>query len=102
MKHRDYIAQREVSDPEFRKLREASRPKLQFRIALVRARLAAGLTQAEVAKAIGTKQSAIARLESGESNPTLDMMARLATALSVSFEIRPNATVEAHEAELSA
>lgn len=102
MKHRDYVAEREARDPEFRKAREAMRPQFEFRLALIKARLSAGLTQAEVAEAIGTKQSAIARLESGESNPTLDMMVRLASALSVSFEIRPNATVEAHEAELSA
>lgn len=97
MKHDDYVAEREARDPEFRREREASRPKLEFRIALVRARLAAGLTQAELAEAIGTKQSAVARLESGDSNPTLEMMTRLAKALSVSFEITPNATVAVHE-----
>lgn len=100
MKHRDYVSAREARDPEFRMLREASRPQLNFRIALVRARLAANLTQAELAEAIGTKQSAIARLESGSSNPTLDMMARLARALSVSFEITPDAGVEMHESQV--
>lgn len=102
MKHRDYVAEREARDPEFRKARERMRPQFEFRVALIEARLDKGMTQAEVAEAIGTKQSAVARLESGESNPTLDMISRLATALSVSFEIRPNATVETHEAELPA
>lgn len=102
MKHRDYVAEREARDPAFRKAREAGRPQFEFRKALVGARIASGLTQAEIAEAIGTKQSAIARLETGESNPTLDMMMRLASALSVSFEITPHSTVEVHEAETAA
>lgn len=97
MKHRDYVAEREARDPSFRKAREAERPRYEFQRALIGARLNAGLTQADLAEAIGTKQSAIARLEGGESNPTLDMMTRLAKALSISFEITPNSTVEVHE-----
>ena len=97
MNYREYVAEREARDPEFRKAREAGRPQYEFRRALIGARLAAGLTQAELAEAIGTKQSAIARLEGGESNPTLDMLVRLAKALSISFEITPDASVEVHE-----
>lgn len=98
MKHGDYVAQREARSPEFRKAREDGRTQFEFRVALIGARLASDLTQAELAERIGTKQSAIARLENGTSNPTLDMMARLAKALSVSFEITPDAGVEMHEA----
>ena len=99
MKYTDYVAQREAADPELKMLREKSRPQVNFRIALIRARLDANLTQAELAERIGTKQSAIARLENGSNNPTLDMMARLAKALSVSFEITPDAGVEIHASE---
>jgi DNA-binding XRE family transcriptional regulator len=97
MKHRDYVTDREARDPSFKKARDAGRPQFEFRRALIGARLAAGLTQAELAEQIGTKQSAIARLENGASNPTLDMLVRLAKALSVSFEITPDASVEMHE-----
>lgn len=99
MKYLEYVAERETADPELRRAREASRPQLNFRIALVRARLAANLTQAELADRVGTKQPAIARLENGTSNPTLDMMSRLARALSVSFEITADAGVELHESQ---
>lgn len=99
MKHRDYVAQREASDPAFRKAREASRPQFEFRKALVRARIASGMTHAEIAEAAGVTPATIVRLETGERNPTLDMMMRLASALSVSFEIMPNTTIEIHEHE---
>ena len=96
MKHRDYIAEREARDPAFRTAREAGRPQYEFRRALIGARLASGLTQAELAERMGTRQSAVSRLENGTSNPTLDMLVRLAKALSVSFEITRDASVESH------
>ena len=40
-----------------------------------------GLTQGELAKRIGTTQSAIARIESGRQNMTADMMKKLSQAL---------------------
>jgi transcriptional regulator with XRE-family HTH domain len=43
-------------------------------------RTRAGLTQTELARRTGTTQSSIARIESGGSLPTLDMLARLAHA----------------------
>ena len=41
-----------------------------------RARKRAGLTQRQLAMRLGTTQSAIARLESPASNPTVDMLER--------------------------
>jgi transcriptional regulator with XRE-family HTH domain len=43
-------------------------------------RTRAGLTQTELARRMGTTQSSIARIESGGSLPTLNMLARLAHA----------------------
>jgi UDP-N-acetylglucosamine 1-carboxyvinyltransferase len=40
-----------------------------------------GMTQAELAKHIGTTQSAIARIESGRQNVSADMLKKLSTAL---------------------
>ena len=53
-------------DPELAALVEEERRRLQLAEKIRSARQAAGLTQAQVAKQIGTTQSAIARLESGE------------------------------------
>jgi ribosome-binding protein aMBF1 (putative translation factor) len=43
-------------------------------------RTRAGLTQTELARRMGTTQSSVARIESGGSLPTLEMLARLAHA----------------------
>lgn len=45
-----------------------------------RARLAAGLTQAELAERLRTTQSAIARVERAGSNPTVDYLTRVVEA----------------------
>src|SRR5437764_190102 len=44
------------------------------------ARERAGLTQRELAARVGTSQPAIAKLEQGTSNPTVDTLARCAAA----------------------
>ena len=48
--------------------------------ALVRARTAANLTQAELARRIGTTQSAVARLEGGRVSPSFATLRRYAEA----------------------
>lgn len=95
----EYIAMREARDPAYRAAREATRPEFEFRRKLIGARLSAGLTQAELAERIGTKQSAISRLEGGDAEPSFDMLRRLAAALNVSFEILPTAAIVVHEFE---
>lgn len=44
-------------------------------------RLSAGLSQAQLAAAVGTSQSRIARLEAGKEDPSLGFLRRLAAAL---------------------
>lgn len=48
---------------------------------LVEARLEKNISQAELARRIGTQRSNICRLESGMQNPSLDMIIRVADAL---------------------
>lgn len=100
MNHRDYVAQREARDPAFREASERLRPQFEFRKALVGARLAAGLTQRQLAERMGTSQAAIARLESGTRLPSVDTLYRLAVILGVDFTITPQAplTVRQHQA----
>jgi transcriptional regulator with XRE-family HTH domain len=50
-------------------------------------RIKGEMTQAQLAEKMGTKQSAIARFESGRSNPTFDFIQRLATALGLKLSI---------------
>lgn len=52
-----------------------------FRDLVFRLRSEAGLTQAELAKRMGTTQSAIARMEGGGTRPTLETLEKLAGAV---------------------
>ena len=69
-----------MEDPEFRE--EYARVDDEFKLieALVRARTAAKLTQAELARRLGTTQSAIARLEDGRVSPSFATLPRYAEA----------------------
>lgn len=55
---------------------------------LVEQRVALGLTQTEVAARMGTSQSAVARLESGEADVRVSTLERYAAALDRSLEWR--------------
>lgn len=52
---------------------------------IVAARLEKGISQAELARMIGTQRGNICRLESGAQNPTLDMICKIASALGKEF-----------------
>ncbi|EHQ89527.1 helix-turn-helix transcriptional regulator [Desulfosporosinus youngiae] len=54
---------------------------------IIRLRLEQGLSQKELADKINTKQSAISRLESGEYNPSIELLAKIANALGKELQI---------------
>ena len=56
-------------------------PKFAAVSALIEARIKNGLTQEVLARKIKTKQSAIARIESGRANPSIGFLQKLAEAL---------------------
>ena len=62
-------------------------PEFALIEAIVKARREKGLTQAKLAKKIGTKQSAISRLERGTYNPTVAFLRTLAVALDTQLQI---------------
>jgi transcriptional regulator with XRE-family HTH domain len=55
---------------------------------IIKARHELNLTQEQLAKLVGTKQSNISRLESGEYNPTIEFLGKVAQAMGKSLEIR--------------
>lgn len=77
-----------LRDPEFKKAYDAHDPRFALISAMLDARNKRGMTQAEIAKRAGTTQSAIARFESGRTNPTLEFATRLSSALGARLEIR--------------
>lgn len=62
-------------------------PEFELINALIEARKSKNLTQAQLAKKIGTKQSVISRLEIGNANPTLDFLKKIADALNSRLQI---------------
>jgi transcriptional regulator with XRE-family HTH domain len=64
--------------------------EFRFLDEFLKARAAAGVTQAEIAERIGTTQSAIARLESGRGkhSPSLATLQKYAHALGCRLELR--------------
>src|SRR3989338_8432564 len=77
-----------LRNPEFQKAYDALAPKYALISAMLDARNKKGMTQVEIARRAGTTQSAIARFESGRTNPTLEFASRLSRALGAKLEIR--------------
>jgi len=79
-----------LKKPEYQ--RAYDEPETEFELArtLIDARLAAGLTQAQVAKRMKTSQAAISRMEGGKVKPSANSLERYAKAigkrLRISFE----------------
>jgi ribosome-binding protein aMBF1 (putative translation factor) len=90
---RERIAMREIAeewlkDPEFRAEYEALEPEFALASALIEARSRAGMTQEQVARAMGTTQAVIARLEGGRANPSTRTLERFAKATGTRLRIR--------------
>ncbi len=83
------LHRRLVKRPGFKKA--YSDLELEFAIieALVQARAKRGMTQEKLAKKIGTKQSAIARFETGRANPTFAFVQKLSDALDLKITATP-------------
>ena len=81
---------------ELRKEYDALQPEYEIIDKLISARIEANLTQKELAKKCGLKQSNISRLERGKANPTLKFLKKLADSLDcdlvVEFRKREPAT----------
>jgi DNA-binding XRE family transcriptional regulator len=69
-------------EPVFPGFREMSARRHRLVADLEQRRVYLGLTQTEVAARMGTSQSAVARLESGEADVRLSTLERYAAALS--------------------
>lgn len=77
-------------DPAYVAAYDALEEEFALADALIKARSAADMTQLEVAKAMGTTQAVVARLEGGRAMPSTRTLQRFAAAtgtrLRISFE----------------
>ena len=81
------VAKRWMKDAEFREEYDALGEQFQMARILIAARARAGLSQTEVAQKMGTSQSTIARLESGNGKPTLNTLEKFAEATGMEVQI---------------
>lgn len=83
------ILRKKLKDPVFRLYFNESRAISELCYAVTKARQAKGFTQLKLAKACGTTQSVIARLERGNRGrmPSLDLLSRISNALNLNLVI---------------
>lgn len=73
---KELLKNKEVAQ-EYKKLE----PRYLLISQLIETRIKKGITQAQLAKRVRTKQSAIARLEGGNINPSIRFLEKIASAL---------------------
>ena len=92
MKTHDEMVKEWQKDPNFEHAYNALEEDFLIFDELMQARQKAGLTQAEVAKKMGTKTPAIARLEAGGGNkkhsPSITTLRKYAKAVDCHLEIK--------------
>ncbi len=77
-----------LKDPVIKAEYDRLEPEFAIIQAVIDARMKKGITQEKLAKKMGTTQSAIARLESGNANPSVSFLQKLAQALNSKLEIK--------------
>ena len=76
MKNPDFKAEYETLEPEYAMIRQ-----------VIQARIDKKMTQEELALKVGTKQSNIARFESGRANPSFKFIQKIARALDTPISV---------------
>lgn len=83
---RDHL-EASLNDPSFCAEWEAQNVEREVMSSIVEARLAAGLSQKELAERCGMRASNLCRLENGNGNPSVATLAKIARGLGKSLRI---------------
>jgi ribosome-binding protein aMBF1 (putative translation factor) len=81
------VEKRLLQDPEVAAALEELEPEYEIARQLIRARLERGMTQKQLAAKIGTRQSAISRIESGQQNVSIGMLKKAARGLDKKLQV---------------
>lgn len=73
--------QKLMENPDFKEEYERIRPEYEVMKAMIRARTEQGITQEELAKRTGIRQSNISRIERGLSSPNVSTLHQIAQGL---------------------
>jgi transcriptional regulator with XRE-family HTH domain len=85
LKTHDEVLAEQLRDRAFRAEWERTVPARAVASKVIEYRAQNGLSQSALARRLGMSQPAVARLERGDHNPTINMLMRLASALDVEF-----------------
>ena len=83
----DEYLKKELKNPTFKKWYDYYGKQLEVAFAVNQLRKKKGISQAQLAKKIGTTQSNIARMEAGNQNFTTDTLQEIAEALNKELKI---------------
>lgn len=84
---RNYL-NKQIENEEFRTEYERLEPEFSIIQAVIDARKASNMTQKELSERTGIAQSDISKLETGNSNPTLAMLKRLADGMGMTVKLQ--------------
>jgi ribosome-binding protein aMBF1 (putative translation factor) len=84
----EYRDRRLREDPELAQAYEQENLEREISRQVLRLRQMRGWTQAQLAEALNTKQSAVARLESGSHRPSLATLDKIGHVLGARLEVR--------------
>lgn len=79
--------EKQLKNPEFSKEYKTLEPEYEVIKQIIKSRIEQNMTQKELAEKIGIKQSNISRLESGNYNPSLEFLKKVADALGKELHI---------------
>ena len=82
------VKKRLLQDEEFLKEYDKLKPRYAVISQIIEARKEQNLTQAELAKRVGTQKSNISRLESGNYNRSLDFLIKVVHCLGKELDIQ--------------
>ena len=83
----DYLKE-QLKDEEFRKEYEKYEPEIECVRLLTEARKKQNITQKELSKMTGIRQSNLSRIETGICSPTLDTLQKIAVSLGKKLTIQ--------------
>ena len=86
MNHHD-VKQQLLKNPEIKREYDELESLYEIKGQLIELRNQLGMSQKELAELVGTKQSAISRLESGSYNPSIEFLGKVAHALGGRLDI---------------
>ena len=78
---------KQLQGEEFKEEWEALEPEFSVMQAMIDARKSAGLTQKQLSEKTGITQADISKLESGNANPSLRTLQRLASGMGMKVKI---------------